>query len=121
MGILTTKTRGGHDNSISVHMFSVLKNPHLRKGVLLLRVRPVLSLAPTQLMVFSSCCEEKEVPVGTIGRWKQYPLIFPVNDVMFDKLVRKPYEKQHYDVKYPSNMKFASVITKHVLIDTSLV
>ena len=81
----------------------------------------MLSLAPTQLMAFSSRHEEKEVPAGTIGRWSQCPLSFLVNDVMFDKLVRKPYEKQHYDVKYPSNMKFASVITKHVLIDTSLV
>lgn len=72
-------------------------------------------------MLFSSRHEENDVPAGTIGRRVKYPLISPANDVMFDKLVRKPYEKQHYDVEYPSNMKFASVIAKHVLIDTSLV
>lgn len=81
----------------------------------------MLSLAPTQSMWFSSRHEENDVPAGTIGRRIDDLRLSPANDVMFDKLVRKPYETQHYDVEYPSNMKFASVIAKHVLIDTSLV
>lgn len=43
-----------------------------------------------------------------------------VNDQLFDKLVRKPYERQQYHPKYISNMKFAEIIIKYGLIDTSI-
>ena len=49
-----------------------------------------------------------------------FPLIYIVNDQLFDKLVRKPYERQQYHPKFISNMKFTEIIIKHGLIDSSI-
>ena len=44
-----------------------------------------------------------------------------VNDVVFDTLIRKPYEKQRHNFRHISNAKFFEVIAKHGAIHTSLV
>ena len=49
-----------------------------------------------------------------------FSLNYIVNDQLFDKLVRKPYERQQYHPKFISNMKFAEIIIKHGLIDSSI-
>ena len=48
-------------------------------------------------------------------------LIPVVNDVVFDTLIRKPYEKQRYDPKHITNLRFSGIIAKHGMLDTALV
>lgn len=48
-------------------------------------------------------------------------LIVVVNDVVFDTLIRKPYEKQRYDPKHITNLRFSGIIAKHGVLDTALV
>ena len=40
---------------------------------------------------------------------------------MFDKLIRKPYQQQRYNFQYPSNMKFAAIVSKHIALESALV
>ena len=47
--------------------------------------------------------------------------MFVVNDVVFDTLIRKPYEKQRYDPKHITNLRFSGIIAKHGVLDTALV
>lgn len=44
-----------------------------------------------------------------------------MNDVVFDSLIRKPFEKQRHNFRHISNAKFFQVIIKHGVIETSLV
>lgn len=81
-----------------------------------------VTIIPTVRLSFSSSPKQKEdISAGSLGGSRFDLIIAVANDVMFDKLIRKPYEQQRYHIKYPSNIKFAAIVTKHVAIDTSLV
>ena len=86
-------------------------------------IRPgsVIFLPTVRLSTPSSLRQTEDVSTESLGWGRFDTIILVVNDVMFDKLIRKPYEQQRYNIKYPSNIKFAAIVTKHVAIDTSLV
>ena len=65
--------------------------------------------------------EKEKKPVGVLSEWKAICRNCIVNDVVFDTLIRKPYEKQRHNFRHISNAKFFEVIAKHGAIDTSMV
>lgn len=104
-----------------LNMFVAIRYPCIRQFSLTRFYRVSSKQCSAAFSTHSSLNNDNQVPVKTLGILYTISSNKLVNDQLFDKLVRKPYQREQYNPKHISNMKFTQIVLKHTALNTTLV